>query len=157
MFCGEFKRHLDVKGRVMVPAEYRDAIGETFYLTQGFDRNLMVLPVKMWQKMVKNIRGLNIYDRNARLLRRIFITKSYEVTLDKASRFRIPGELTDLVGIQPGNSIIIAGNGDYLEIWSQDGWEAENLTMSDPLINEERFKNFTMVLNDFDDEESAEE
>ena len=146
MFCGEYKRHLDAKGRVMIPSEFRDLIGDSVYITLGFDHNLMIFQPQVYEQVLNNILQMNIFDANARRLRRMFLSKARLQTVDKTARFRIPSELSETIQLPTSADIILAGNGQYIEVWDETEWNSFNLSSVDTAQNEMRFENFQMVL-----------
>ena len=146
MFYGEFKRHLDAKGRVMIPSEYRDLIGDSVYITLGLDHNLMIFQPQVYEQVLNNILQMNIFDANARRLRRMFLSKARLQTVDKNARIRIPAELSGAIQIPTSSDIVLAGNGHYIEVWNEAEWNTFNLSLTDPVQNEMRFENFQMVL-----------
>jgi MraZ protein len=155
MFDGEFKRHLDVKGRVMVPAEYREKIdGDILHVILGFEQNLMLLLPKHYEQIRDYVASLNLLDANARRMRRMFIAKAKTLSIDANNRIRIPSDLLELTGFESGSSVILAGNGNYVELWTEQRWQEFNQSLMDPSMNEERFKDFTIILSSPDSEET---
>ncbi|MCD6476389.1 MAG: hypothetical protein J7K85_09055 [Anaerolineaceae bacterium] len=146
MFYGEFKRHLDAKGRVMIPAEYRSLIGESVYITLGLDHNLMIFQPAVYEQVLNNILQMNIFDSNARRIRRMFLSKARLQTVDKNARIRIPSELSAAIDLPSGSDIILAGNGHYIEVWREEEWDELNISLVDPEQNELRYEKFQMVL-----------
>ena len=147
MFDGEFKRHLDSKGRVMVPSEYREQIGDLIYVLLGFERNLMLMLPEQYETIRDYVNSLNLLDANARTMRRMFITKAKGLPIDSNNRIRIPGDLLELLGFEASSSIVLAGNGSYIEIWTEERWQTFNASLMDVEQNEERFKDFSIILS----------
>lgn len=146
MFYGEFKRHLDAKGRVMIPAEYRSLIGESVYITLGLDHNLMIFQPAIYEQVLNNILQMNIFDPSARRIRRTFLSKARLQTVDKNARIRIPSELSAAINLPTSSDIILAGNGHYIEVWLEEDWEKFSTSLVDPEQNELRYEKFQMVL-----------
>lgn len=157
MFFGEYTRHLDSKGRIMIPAEYREEIGDILYVVVGFDKNLMLLKPEDYNKFYRYISTLNVMDPDARTMRRMFMAKAKQLPLDASNRIRIPSDLLTLIGFEPGTSVVLAGNGAYLEIWTEYSWADFNHSLIEGDLNQERFAKFTMIFNDSpaDDEQPA--
>lgn len=147
MFYGEYKRHLDEKGRVMVPAELRSLIPESIYITYGFDQCLMILLPVTYRQILEMIDKRSVYDPLARNLRRTFYGKSRLQTIDASTRIRIPAELLEGKNIQTGSDIMLVGNGAYIEVWSMDEWKKNNLLLANAEFTQERFSNFDLVLD----------
>lgn len=156
MFDGEFKRHLDAKGRIMIPAEYREEIHEDIiHVILGFEQNLMLLLPQHYEQIRNYVASLNLLDANARRMRRMFIAKAKELTIDSSNRIRIPSDLLELTGFENSSSIILAGNGSYIELWTEERWQIFNQSLMDPEMNEERFKDFSIILSDPDTKEDS--
>jgi MraZ protein len=148
MFFGEYTRHLDSKGRIMIPAEYREEIGDVIYVVIGFDKNLMLLQPETYNKFSRYISTLNLMDPDARTMRRLFMAKAKELPLDASNRIRIPSDMLELIGFQPGSSVVMAGNGSFLEIWTEQRWAEFNHSLMEGDLSQERFAKFTLILND---------
>jgi len=125
MFLGEFYHNLDEKGRLTVPAKYRELlVVDGAYITHGFDPNLMVLPMPFFEMIAHTIRKLSLTDPEARLLRRIFFSGASLLEVDKAGRILIPQNLRKFAGLE--NEVVITGVGDHFEIWSADQWRVQD-------------------------------
>ena len=71
MFLGQFQHNLDDKGRLMIPARYRDLLAAGAFITQGFDKCLMVITDAYFKEVYERINTMNMADSTARLLRRL--------------------------------------------------------------------------------------
>lgn len=148
MFDGEFKRHLDAKGRIMIPAEYREKIdSNVLHVILGFEQNLMLLLPEQYEQIRDYVISLNLLDANARRMRRMFIAKAKELSIDDNNRIRVPSDLLELTGFESSSSVILAGNGTYIELWTEQSWQIFNQSLMDPAMNEERFKDFSIILS----------
>ena len=144
MFLGQFYHNLDDKGRLTVPARYRDLLlSAGAYIMQGFDQNLIVLPSENYEGLFQRIRQMSITDPNARLLRRLFFSTADRVEVDRAGRVLIPQFLRTYAGLELG--LVIVGMGDYFEIWSPDAWKTQNEQLQDPQLNSDRFAAFSLA------------
>jgi MraZ protein len=138
MFLGQFEHSIDEKGRVTIPARFREVlVAEGAYVLQGFDRNLIVLTASAFDQMVKRINQLSLTDTNARLLKRQVFSTAVQVEIDKAGRILIPQFLRQAA--QLDTNLMVAGVGDYFEIWSQELWAAQMAKIADVDANEQRF------------------
>ncbi len=132
MFLGEFKYNIDAKGRLFIPAKFREALGEKFVVTRGIDRCLSVYPEDEWQKYTDKINALP--PAQARRIRRFVYAGASESEVDSHGRTVIPQSLREYAGID--GDVYITGAGSYIEIWSADGWEAERqLESSDEIAD----------------------
>jgi MraZ protein len=138
MFLGQYQHSLDDKGRLTIPAVFRDALGEGAFVSQGFDRNLMVMTAAYFQDVYQRINALSITDPAARLLRRLVLSNAYQVEVDKAGRILLPQNLRQFLGLN-GEAIAV-GQGEYFEIWSPSEWKLQMQTLQDAEANASRFQ-----------------
>ena len=130
MFLGRYHHTIDGKGRLTVPARYRDLlVAEGAYLTQGFDNNINVYPPKVFDRIFNRVNNLNMTDPSARLLRRLMFSNAELVALDKTGRILIPQFLREELNLD-GEAVIV-GMGDYFEIWSPEQWVGQTNMMEE--------------------------
>ena len=98
MFLGQFQHNLDDKGRLMIPARYRDLLAAGAYITQGFDKCLMVMSDAYFNEMYSIINSMNMADPTARMVRRLILSNAYPVEVDKVGRVLVPQNLRQFVG-----------------------------------------------------------
>jgi MraZ protein len=111
---------MDIKGRVSVPSKFREALGDTFFITKGLDNCLFVFPKDEWQNFEDKLKALPMTNKNARAFVRLFFSGASECELDKQGRILIPQPLREHAGID--REAVIIGTGTRVEIWSQEGW-----------------------------------
>jgi MraZ protein len=137
MFLGQFRHNLDDKGRLTIPAVFRDSVGQGAFISQGFDRNLMVMTAEYFQQVYARVQAMSITDPAARLLRRLLLANAYQVEVDKAGRILVPQNLRQFLSLD-GEAIVV-GQGDYFEIWSPVGWDEQMQAIEDTEANAGRF------------------
>lgn len=137
MFFGQFRHNLDDKGRLTVPAVFRDSVGQGAFISQGFDRNLMVMTADYFQQVYARINAMSITDPSARLLRRLLLANAYQVEVDKAGRILLPQHLRQFLGLEA--EAVVVGQGEYFEIWSPGGWQEQIQAIEDAEANAGRF------------------
>ena len=137
MFLGRYHHSLDAKGRLTIPARFREARGEGAYVVQGFDGNLMVLPPAVFRVLYQRVNRLSITDPKARLLRRLILSAAAEVELDRSGRILLPPYLREAAELD--GEVVLVGVGDYFEIWSAEAWERQLDLLEDPEANAGRF------------------
>ena len=115
---GSYQHNIDQKGRVIIPAKYREALGEIFYITCGTDGCLFVLPESQWNAIEERIADMPISQAAA--FQRAFYSSACEGNPDKQGRVLIPQNLRDYAGLT--KDVIIAGAGTRLEIWDSEKW-----------------------------------
>lgn len=122
MFIGRFDHALDDKSRMIIPSKFREELGRTFVLAQGYDTCLYAYSAEEWEKFAEEITSISETSKKNRMKRRYFLSTAMEVEMDKQGRVIIPGYLRENAKIE--RDIIIAGVGKKIEIWSRDEWEA---------------------------------
>ena len=122
MFLGRFEHSVDNKGRVAVPARFRDKLKGELIITRGNDRCLYLFTEDAWEPLAAKLNALPTGDADARNLRRAVFSAAEPVELDKQGRVMLPNHLLQYAGIN-GNVAII-GLGTYIEIWDQESWQA---------------------------------
>ncbi len=137
MFLGQYRHSLDEKGRMIVPARFRDSLEGTIYLTQGFDQNLRVLPEAAFVSIYQRVTEMSSTNPTARQLRRLIFSTAQQVDIDSNGRILIPKYLRDVASLI--DEAIIVGVGEALEIWSPEVWETQNSLLQDADSNAVRF------------------
>ncbi len=124
MFKGEYSHTIDAKGRVIVPAKFRDKLGEGSVVTKGFDGCLFVYPKEEWEKFEEKFASLPLNNENVRKLARFFFASAAEFELDKQGRALIPAVLRSHGKLE--KDVVMVGVLNRIEIWSKDLWEGTN-------------------------------
>ncbi|MEX1071232.1 MAG: division/cell wall cluster transcriptional repressor MraZ [Anaerolineales bacterium] len=123
MFLGEYKHSIDDKGRLTVPARYRQLLAEGGYVTQGFDHNLMVLRAPAFEAMSKRLTQMSFTQPNVRELSRVLFSRAERIEPDGSGRILIPQFLRERVNLD-GDALVV-GAGNYFEIWAPEHWNAQ--------------------------------
>lgn len=118
---------LDSKGRVMLPATFReqlgDVIGQGFVLKRSMARKCVeIYPKPEWERMMKGLGKLNRFNRKHNDFIRVFMAGVRMVELDNAGRLQIPRDLTVFAGLE--SDLMLASTAGIIEIWSRDRYEA---------------------------------
>ena len=142
MFLGQFQHNLDEKGRLMIPAAFRQTLEGGAYVTQGFDRCLMVMTEAYFGQVYERINAMNLADPAARMLRRLILSTAYPVELDKVGRILVPQNLRQFVGFD--GEAIVAGQGDYFEVWTPAEWLKQMSDIQDTEANNQRFSTLNL-------------
>lgn len=121
MFMGEYQHSLDEKGRVIIPAKFRDALGQTFVITRGLDNCLFVYPQSEWNLLEQKLKALPFTQSDARAFTRFFFSGASECELDKQGRVNIPANLR--VYGKLDRDCVIIGVSNRVEIWGKESWE----------------------------------
>jgi len=137
MFLGHFQHNLDDKGRLMIPARFRELLEGGAYITQGFDKCLMVMTETYFKQVYERIEAMNLADPIARLLRRLILSNAYSVEVDKIGRILVPQNLRAFLQLE--GEAIVAGQGEYFEVWRPAEWNEQMAQLQDTEANNQRF------------------
>ena len=120
MFLGEYTHTIDDKGRVTIPAKFRNLLAAGLVVTRGFDQNLMLFPMDGWQELAERIAQRPLSDEDVRAFRRRVFSGAVDLVPDRQGRILLPPYLRDFAKIE--NDVVIAGMFNYLELWSNEAW-----------------------------------
>lgn len=137
-FFGQYRHTIDQKGRLTVPARFRELLNEGAIITQGFDRNLMVLTEAGFNAMTSQVySNSSITDPTARDLKRLLFSSADQVTPDGNGRILIPSFLREQNNLN-GEAVLV-GVGDFFEIWTPEEWDQRMNILQDTDANAQRF------------------
>ena len=118
MLIGEYHHNIDEKGRLIIPAKFREEIGNSFVVTKGLDGCLFVYSLVEWEKIVARLKKLPFTKKDARMFSRFFLASATVCEFDRQGRINLMNSLTLYAGIKKECAII--GVNDRLEIWALD-------------------------------------
>jgi MraZ protein len=122
MFLGEFTHSLDNKGRLTIPARYREALEAGLVVTRHpTDRCLMLFPLAEWEKVAEKINALPLADPKVSLLRRLLFSAAEDLTPDKPGRILLSQRLRDHAQIK--NEVLLIGMSKFVELWHPAHWD----------------------------------
>jgi MraZ protein len=127
VLLGEYNHNVDEKGRVSVPAKFREDLGASFIVTKGLDNCLFIYSKNEWSTFETKLKDLPLTNPNVRNFIRFFFSGATECELDKQGRINIPQNLREYAGLNKDLSII--GVSTRVEIWDREKWN--NYTSSD--------------------------
>lgn len=142
MFLGEYQHSIDEKGRMIIPAKFRDALGSNFIMTRGLDRCLFVYPRDEWNLLEQKLKSLPLMKSDARAFTRFFFSGATECELDRQGRVNIPQNLREHAALT--KETIVIGVSNRVEVWSKENWESYNQE------SEQSFNEIAEKLVDFD-------
>lgn len=131
MLMGEYNHTIDAKGRLIVPAKFREILGDEFVVTKGLDNCLFVYPNDEWQKFEEKLQTLPLTNKNARQFTRFFLAGAASVEVDKQGRILLPSVLREFAGL--GKDVVLVGVASRIEIWSRDRWNESISTYDDDM------------------------
>ena len=117
---GEFHHSIDDKGRLILPAKFREDLGNEFIVTRGLESCLFVYPIKEWNKITQRLNTLPFTKKNARSFTRFLLSGATATEFDKQGRINITSPLISYAGLK--KECVVIGVGDRLEIWSSESW-----------------------------------
>ncbi len=115
---GTHSYQLDPKGRVSLPARFREVFAEGAVLTLGQDGCLFCFPRAEWERRSDEVRELPLSDTEARAYARMFFGKAEQIELDSQGRLLIPQRLRQEAGIR--KEAVVLGVFDRMEIWDRE-------------------------------------
>lgn len=122
MFLGTHTPRLDEKGRLILPAKFRDELSEGLVLTRGQERCIYVFSSSEFERVHEQMRAAPISSRQARDYNRIFLSGASDEVPDKQGRITIPPALRTYAGLD--RDLAVIGAGSRAEIWAAGAWES---------------------------------
>lgn len=119
VFIGEYHHSLDPKGRIILPAKFREELGEVYIITKGLDNCLAVYSMGEWLKIEEKLKSLP--SAKSRNLKRFLFSSAAEVSPDKSGRTLIPPALREYAGLE--KEIAVIGALSCIEIWNKGKWD----------------------------------
>lgn len=129
MFLGEFTHTIDDKGRLTIPAKFRGVLAPGLVVTRGFDQNLMLFTLEVWQELADKIAQRPLSDEDVRAFRRRVFSGAIDLEPDRQGRILLPPYLRDFAAIE--NDVVVAGMYSYIELWSAASWETIRASIDD--------------------------
>lgn len=121
MFMGEYHHNIDNKGRLIIPAKFREELGEEFVITRGLDQCLFGYSMNEWKMIEEKLKTLPLTKKDARAFTRFFFSGATECELDKQGRVNISSPLLNYAKLE--KECVILGVSNRIEIWSKQQWE----------------------------------
>jgi len=120
MFIGEFQHNIDVKGRIAVPAKFRNQLSGGAIVTRGLDKCLFLFSIAEWEKLAGKIVSLPLTQANSRAFSRLMLAGASDCEIDAQGRILIPDYLRKYAGLE--KEVIITGLYNRAEIWDLNCW-----------------------------------
>ncbi|KGF21292.1 MULTISPECIES: division/cell wall cluster transcriptional repressor MraZ [Micrococcaceae] len=122
MFLGTYTPRLDEKGRIILPAKFRDELGKGLVLTRGQERCIYVFSVKEFEAVHEQLRAAPMSSKQARDYIRVFLSGASDEVPDKQGRVTIPQPLRTYAGLD--RDVTVIGAGSRAEIWDTEAWNS---------------------------------
>ena len=125
MFKGEYNHTIDTKGRLIIPAKFREGLGERFVVTKGLDGCLSIYAMPEWEAFEEKLQSLPLTNPSARKFSRYMLSGAVDCELDKMGRILLPNVLRKSASLE--KEVVLIGVGSRIEIWNRDKWIEDNL------------------------------
>ena len=124
MFYGEYFHSIDRKGRLILPAKFRETAKshfiEKFFVTRGLDKCLFMLSEEEWRSQENKLKNMPFTKQQSRTFNRLYFSGAVEVVFDSQGRILLPQNLKDYAEIK--KDVVIVGVSSRIEIWARDKW-----------------------------------
>lgn len=124
MFMGEYQHNIDAKGRVIVPAKFREELGSKFVVTKGLDKCLVIYTMEEWKLFEEKMKKFPITDEGVRRFFRFLFSGACECEPDAQGRIIIPQNIRKHANIL--KELVFIGVVNKVEIWNKDNWDTYN-------------------------------
>ena len=121
LFLGTHQPRLDEKGRLFLPAKFRDDLAEGLVITRGQERCLYVFPVEEFARLYEQMRQAPVTSKAARDYQRVFLSGASSETPDKQGRVTVPPDLRTYAGLT--KECVVVGAGSRVEVWDAGSWD----------------------------------
>ena len=122
-FMGTYTPKLDDKGRLILPAKFREQLAEGLVVTQGQEKCLDVWPESDFMAEAERAKSRGMTSKTGRDYARMLFASAEQGTPDKQGRVLVPATLVEFARL--GKDVVIAGVDDHLEIWNADAWDRQ--------------------------------
>lgn len=124
MFYGEYKHAVDEKGRLTIPAKFRNILKEkgvdALVVTRGYDKCLFIFLPFQWREYEQGLKSFSPHKANSRTVSRLFYSGANSCLCDRQGRINISENLLTYAGIT--SEVTIVGTSDRFEVWDADSW-----------------------------------
>ena len=121
MFLGTHTPRLDEKGRLFLPAKFRERMADGLVVTRGQERCLYVFPMEEFVRVSQQLRSAPMTSKAVRDYLRVFLSGASDEVPDKQGRITIPANLRQYAGLERECTVI--GAGERVEVWDTQAWE----------------------------------
>lgn len=121
MLLGEYNHSVDTKGRVAIPAKFRDKLVSGAIITRGLDNCLFIFTAAEWERLAEKLVALPLAQANSRAFVRLMMAGATDVVIDAQGRVLIPEYLRKYAGVK--KEVVIAGLYNRIELWDAEEWQ----------------------------------
>lgn len=132
MFIGQYEHGIDKKGRMFIPAKFKDSLGDKFIISQGLERKhcLFIYTMSEWKRLNEKI--LAQPYAKAQKLRRFLYAGASDLECDAQGRVLLPALLREYAGLD--DAAVVVGTGETIELWNKENWQKENEEISSDTV-----------------------
>ncbi len=120
MFLGTYLPRLDDKGRLILPAKFRDRLSDGFVITKGHERCLYIYPEEEFVRIAADVQRGPTSAKGVRDYARVFLADASDEVLDRQGRVTIPPGLRAYAGLT--RDVAVVGTGNKVEVWDAEAW-----------------------------------
>lgn len=131
MFFGNYQYKVDEKGRVPLPPKFRREMKEGMVLVRGIERCITVYSLAEWKRISDSLATKAVSPSNLRRLNRAIFSTAFSASFDGQGRITLPPSLREYAKI--GDTAIVAGANNRVEIWNEEEWQAERQVFEEQL------------------------
>jgi MraZ protein len=126
MLLGRYYSQVSEKGRLALPAKFRQEVGEKVFIARWYEGCLVIVGASGWNIFMSRLaKKTDVLTKPIRSTERFIFSTASEVELDDQGRFVLPLFLRDIAGINPGDEVVFIGVGDRIELWNKSIWDVE--------------------------------
>lgn len=120
MFLGTHTPRLDEKGRLILPAKFRDGLAGGVVITKGQESCLVVWPNVVFEEYATRLRTAAQTSQSVRAYTRVFFSSAFDEIPDKQGRITLPSQLRQFAGLD--RDVVVVGADTRVEIWDASAW-----------------------------------
>ncbi len=121
MLISTYTHSLDAKGRVFMPAKFREELGEKFIVSQGIGKCLFVFSEEAWAEFTSRLKSIPLTDKKAQQFLRVLYSTAIDCVPDKQGRILLPQRLREFAEMT--DEIVANGAMTRVELWSRECWD----------------------------------
>ena len=129
MFLGTHTPKLDDKGRLILPAKFREPLGDGLVMTKGQERCVVIWPNDRFQDYAEGLRERSLNNEKVRAFTRVFFSSAFDDSADKQGRVTIPAPLREWAGLD--RELVVVGADTRIEVWDIVAWN-QYLAVQEP-------------------------
>ena len=129
MFLGTHTPKLDEKGRLILPAKFREPLSDGLVMTKGQERCVVIWPDDRFQDYAESLRERSLNNEKVRAFTRVFFSSAFDDSADKQGRVTIPASLREWAGLD--RELVVVGADTRIEVWDIVAWN-QYLAVQEP-------------------------